>query len=49
MLIEALLVFGLALVFGLRELRNLRRYDRERAARAKAANDAAQDDQGLSP
>lgn len=30
---EITLVLGLALVFGIRELRNLRRYDRERAAR----------------
>jgi hypothetical protein len=34
--LEILLVLGLALVFGVRELRNLRRFDRERAARNKA-------------
>jgi hypothetical protein len=33
---EISLVLGLALVFGVRELRNLRKYDRERAARNKA-------------
>lgn len=31
---EIALVLGLALVFGLREIVNLRRYDRERAAKA---------------
>ena len=31
--LELSLVLGLALVFGVREFRNLRRYDRERAAR----------------
>lgn len=39
-LFELLLVLGLALVFGVRELRNLRRYDRERAERARLANEA---------
>lgn len=34
--LEISLVLGLCLVFGIRELRNLRRYDRERAARNKA-------------
>ncbi len=34
-LFEVALVLGLALVFGVRELRNLRKFDRERAARAK--------------
>ena len=33
--LEISLVLGFALVFGVRELRNLRRYDRERAARNK--------------
>jgi hypothetical protein len=37
---EISLVLGLALVFGVRELRNLRRYDRERAARNKAEEEA---------
>jgi hypothetical protein len=41
---EISLVLGLALVFGVRELRNLRRYDRERAARK-----AAQEVKRLSP
>ncbi len=35
--LEISLVLGLALFFGFRELRNLRRYDRERAAREKEA------------
>ncbi len=35
--LEISLVLGLAFFFGVRELVNLRRYDRERAARAKAA------------
>lgn len=34
--LEITLVLGLALVFGVRELRNLRRYDRERAERNRA-------------
>lgn len=34
-LLELALVLGLALVFGVRELRNLRRFDRERAERAE--------------
>lgn len=33
--LELSLVLGLALFFGIRELRNLRRYDRERAGKAK--------------
>jgi hypothetical protein len=33
--LEISLVLGLALFFGIRELRNLRRYDRERAARSR--------------
>ncbi len=33
---ELALVLGVALVFGVRELRNLRRYDRERAERNRA-------------
>lgn len=42
-LFELSLVLGLALVFGVRELRNLRRYDRERAARAMSVRmDTAQ-------
>ncbi len=36
-LLEVTLVLGVALVFGVRELRNLRRYDRERAEKARAA------------
>lgn len=39
--LEISLVLGLCLVFGVRELRNLRRYDRERAARNKAEADSA--------
>lgn len=35
-LMELTLVFGFALVFGVREIVNLRRFDRERAARNKA-------------
>ncbi len=34
--LELALVLGVALVFGVRELRNMRRYDRERAARRAA-------------
>jgi len=34
--LELSLVLGVALVFGVRELRNMRRYDRERTERAKA-------------
>lgn len=34
--LELALVLGVALVFGVRELRNMRRYDRERAERARA-------------
>jgi hypothetical protein len=37
--LEISLVLGLALVFGIRELRNLRRYDRERAERAQRDRD----------
>ncbi|MBN9076120.1 MAG: hypothetical protein J0H84_07840 [Rhizobiales bacterium] len=33
---EISLVLGFALAFGLREIFNMRRYDRERAARGKA-------------
>lgn len=44
-LIEAAVVIGLALVIGVKELRNLRRYDRERAARNKAKADGAEDGQ----
>jgi hypothetical protein len=44
--LEVSLVLGLALVFGVRELRNLRRYDRERAARNKAA---AESEQSVAP
>lgn len=39
---EISLVLGLALVFGVREIVNLRRYDRERAARNKAEAEAAE-------
>ena len=42
-LFELVLVLGLALVFGVRELRNLRRYDRERAERTRLANEAEGD------
>lgn len=31
--LELTLVLGFALLFGLREIRNMRRYDRERAAK----------------
>jgi hypothetical protein len=34
--LEITLVLGFALFFGIRELRNLRRYDRERDARNRA-------------
>jgi len=34
--LELTLVLGLALVFGVREILSLRRYDRERAAKAAA-------------
>lgn len=33
---EIALVLGFALLFGLREIFNMRRYDRERAARSRA-------------
>lgn len=49
--LEISLVLGLALFFGFRELRNLRRYDRERAAREKdaaSAEPAQRTDDGLS-
>lgn len=39
--LEISLVLGLCLVFGIRELANLRRYDRERAERNKADADGA--------
>ncbi|MFN3549162.1 MAG: hypothetical protein ACK4U0_16875 [Mesorhizobium sp.] len=39
-LFELVLVLGLALVFGVRELRNLRRYERERIERARLASEA---------
>lgn len=39
--LEISLVLGLCLVFGVRELRNLRRYDRERAERNRAETDGA--------
>ncbi|MDP3896702.1 MAG: hypothetical protein Q8Q62_08500 [Mesorhizobium sp.] len=35
-LLELTLVLGFALIFGVREIVNLRRFDRERAARNKA-------------
>lgn len=44
-LFELTLVLGLALVFGVRELRNLRRFDCERAERARLA---AQEEQRAS-
>jgi Tfp pilus assembly protein PilX len=44
--LELTLVLGLALVVGVRELRNLRRYDRERAERARAAEAEAAAVQG---
>ncbi len=37
---EITLVLGLALVFGVREIFNLRRYDRMRAAKNKAEEEA---------
>lgn len=40
-LFELVLVLGLALVFGVRELRNLRRFDRERAERNRLATGQA--------
>ncbi|MEQ1941848.1 hypothetical protein ABMA32_05425 [Mesorhizobium sp. VNQ89] len=39
-LLEISLVLGLALVFGVREIINLRRFDRERAARNRAEDEA---------
>lgn len=38
--LEAAFVIALALVFGIKEFRNLRRFDRERAARNKAEAEA---------
>ncbi len=38
---EISLVLGLALVFGVREIVNLRRFDRERAAKNKAEQEAS--------
>lgn len=40
-LFELVLVLGVALVFGVRELRNLRRYDRERAERTRLAENTS--------
>jgi len=40
-LFELVLVLGLALVFGVRELRNLRRFDRERAERNRHPADGS--------
>lgn len=37
--LELALVLGFALIFGLRELRNMRRYDRERAERTPREQD----------
>lgn len=45
-LLEITLVLGLCLVFGVRELRNLRRYDRERAERNRAEAEKAGDVKG---
>jgi hypothetical protein len=39
--LELSLVLGFALFFGLREIRNMRRYDRERAARNRIAAEQA--------
>lgn len=39
--LEISLVLGFALVFGIREIINLRRFDRERAARNKAEAEKA--------
>jgi hypothetical protein len=44
--LELSLVLGLALFFGFRELRNLRRYDRERRMRADAAGEEPADVSG---
>jgi hypothetical protein len=41
--LELSLVLGLALVFGVREFRNLRKYDRERAARNREEAERGQD------
>lgn len=41
--LELALVLGFALVFGIRELRNLRRFDRERAEKARRAAEASND------
>lgn len=41
--LEIAVVLGLALVFGVRELRNLRRYDRERDERARLEKGAPPD------
>ena len=40
--LEAVVVFALAIFFGIKELRNLRRFDRERAARNNAAAESEQ-------
>jgi len=40
--VELSLVLGLALFFGVREIRNLRRYNRERAAKGAASPDEPQ-------
>ncbi len=37
--LEISLVLGFALIFGVREIVNLRKFDRERAARNKAETD----------
>jgi hypothetical protein len=41
--LELALVLGFALVFGIREMRNMRRYDRDRAAREAGKKDAEGD------
>ncbi len=41
---EITLVLGLALVFGVREIANLRRFNRERAAKAAAEKAATRSD-----
>ncbi|MDN2581100.1 hypothetical protein [Aquibium sp. ELW1220] len=48
-LFELVLVLGLALVFGVRELRNLRRFDRERAERNRLAAGQAGNGADASP
>lgn len=41
--LEISLVLGVAIIFGLREVANMRRYDRERAARNEADEERQSD------